>query len=78
LTWPGNSNVNNTGIARSPGKIKVTKLAPGGALHPAGEDNPVPAAKRKIIAWTSVVIARNRPVRTPEMRWPDCPGRAGA
>jgi hypothetical protein len=64
LTWPGNSNVNSTGIARSPGKIKVTKLAPGGVLHPAGEDNPVPGAKRKIIAPASVVIARNRPVRT--------------
>jgi hypothetical protein len=63
LTRPGNSNVNSTGIARSPGKIKVAKVASGGMLHPAGEDNPVPGAKRKIIARTSVVIARNRPVR---------------
>jgi hypothetical protein len=29
----GNSNVNSTGIARPPGKIKAAKLASGGMLH---------------------------------------------
>jgi hypothetical protein len=50
LTRPGNGNSNSTGIARSPGKIKVAKVTSGGMLDLAGEDNPVLAAKRKIAA----------------------------
>jgi hypothetical protein len=39
--WHGRgiATFNSTGIACPPAKIKVAKLASGGMLHPAGEDN---------------------------------------
>jgi hypothetical protein len=50
LTRPGNSSFNSTGIARSPGRIKIAKVTSGGILDPAGENSPVLGAKGKISA----------------------------